>query len=275
MASYACNLSCKGCSNYSDLRLNGVVNWNECKSWLTNWLSVIDINEFSIIGGEPMINPYINDWLVGARELMPTTKIILTTNGLLLGKNFEVVETLNNIGNSLLKITVHIENNKIINDNIKKIFDLYEFEPTVEYGIQRFVNKNNFRIHIKKPTTFIKTFKNNYHNMMPHNNDPSEAFKICSQKTCPLLYKGRIYKCSSIAMLSEILVKFNRQEILEWQEYVNYKGIAFDDDINIIEKFVKMFGKPESICKMCPTENDTSSHIDHLKNVKRKNEKSP
>lgn len=273
MASYACNLSCSGCSNYSDLKHSGVVPWNECRSWLSDWLKVINIEEFSIIGGEPLINPNINQWIVGARELMPDSKILLTTNGLLLDKKFEIVDLLNSIGNSLLKITVHVENNQVIENSIEKIFNKYDFEEIDEYGIKRYKNKNNFRIHIKRPTTFIKTFKNNYTNMMPYSNDPKKSFEVCSQKTCPLLYKGKIYKCSSIAILKDILQRFNRDKIEEWQEFINYKGISPDANIKDIESFIKSYGKPEKICKMCPSKEDTDSQIDHLKNVKKKNEK--
>lgn len=273
MASYACNLACAGCSNYSDLSLKGYVKWNECKSWLEQWLERINIVDFGIIGGEPLANPEIDQWIVGSRSLMPDAQLRFTTNGLLLHKKLEIAELLHQAGNSVLKISVHLENNKIIENTIEEIFSRYNFEEVEEFGIRRYKTSNNFRFQINRPKTFIKSYKNFGKEMLPYNSNPKESFDACMQQNCPLLYKGKIYKCSSSGMLGDILEKFNIENIPEWKDFYNYQGISVDDSDKKIIDFVSKFGKPESVCRMCPTKEDHERLIDHVKNVRRQNGK--
>lgn len=273
MASYACNLSCTGCTNYSDLHLKGNISWETCKFWLEQWLEKVNIEGFGIIGGEPLANPEINQWIIGLRSLMPNAQLRFTTNGLLLHKKFEIVDLLHNVGNSVLKISVHLENHYAIENVIERIFSRYKFEEIEEFGIRRYRTSNNFKFQINRPSTFLKTYRNNYTEMLPHKSNPDDSFEICVQKTCPLLYKGNIYKCSTSGMLFDILKKFKREKIDDWQPYIKYNGISpLDSDITI-SNFISNFGKAENICAMCPTKDDHSSHLDHYKTVRRKNDK--
>jgi len=240
----------------------GYIKWEDTKRQLENWLKVIELDDFGIIGGEPLLNPEIREWIVGVRSLMPDAQLRFTTNGLLLSKKFDIVDLLHEIGNCVFKITVHVDN-KDLEDTINKIYKQYDFEPVNEHGINRFKTTNNFRFQVNRPKTFVKTYRNDYANMLPHDSNPIKSFDICVQQRCPLLYKGKIYKCSSIAMLNDTLTRFNKQDMGQWKEFVSYQGIAHDDDTANIQKFVDNFGKPESICKMCPTANDNESMIDH------------
>ena len=83
MITQTCQLSCLGCTNYSDLRHSGYIKWKDGKRDLEQWLERIDIPDFGIMGGEPLINPEVIQWLIGVRELMPDSQIRFTTNGLL------------------------------------------------------------------------------------------------------------------------------------------------------------------------------------------------
>ena len=116
MVTQACNLSCLGCTNYSDLPHKGYVKWSDAKQNLKEWLTRIEIDDFGILGGEPLMNPEIEKWIIGLRELMPNAQIRFTTNGLLLDKKFHIVKLLHDTGNCVLKITNHFyQNDKIEN----------------------------------------------------------------------------------------------------------------------------------------------------------------
>ena len=81
MIAYACNLSCVGCTNYSDYNMKGTVKWHQGKQWIEQWLERIDIEDIGFMGGEPLINPQVLTWLNGVRELLPNTRIRFPTNG--------------------------------------------------------------------------------------------------------------------------------------------------------------------------------------------------
>ena len=94
MLTSACNLSCHGCTTFSDLKHQGYVSWVDGKSWLEKWRTRLNIQAVGVIGGEPLMNPEIRDWIQGIRDLLPNAQIRFVTNGLLLKKHFDIVDLL-------------------------------------------------------------------------------------------------------------------------------------------------------------------------------------
>lgn len=265
MATQACNLSCTGCTNYSDLPHKGYVSWSELESQLSAWLPIVDIPDFGIMGGEPLLNPEIADILRGVRKLMPDAQIRFTTNGKNLYRHKYIIDLLHELGNVVFKITVH-QPDAHIDSMIRYIFKKYQWTPIHEYGIDRWSTSNNFRFQINCPDVFIKTYRNSYVNMLPYESDPVQSFDLCIQKTCPLLYQGRIYKCSTQALLSDTLHKVGKPNYAQWEPYL-HTGISPESEIAEIEKFINNFGKPHSMCKMCPTVDDQEALVPHQLNV--------
>lgn len=269
MITYACNLSCEGCTNYSDYNVTGNVQWAQAREWISAWLKRVDIPDFGLIGGEPLLNKEISQWLIGCRELMPASQIRITTNGTVLKHRKDILDTIFDIGNCVFKITVHEPDQFYTQEILNLVFNYADWEPVTEYGINRWKAGNNVRFQLNFPKTFYKTFKGNYSNMMPHNSDPKKAFEICCQKNCPLLYNGRLYKCSSIALLEKTLTDW-QQDHSKWSPYLSYNGISHDCSDLELEQFINSFGKAESICSMCPSKLDVSSQLDHTSTVMTK-----
>lgn len=235
---------------------------------LVPWLDRVSFNDFGIMGGEPLINPDIRNWITGTRELMPDTKIRFPTNGLLLEKNFDVVDLLHEIGNSILKITVHVDD-LALESLINRIFDCYNWQPVVEFGIHRWRTTNNFVFQINRPDNFFMTFQGTYETAKPYDSDPVEAFEVCHQKFCPLLHNQRIYKCSTSGLMHGILEKYNRPNHELWLPYIDDQlngSIGLDSSNEEILRFIENIGKPHSTCRQCPTEQ-TRITIGHKKNV--------
>lgn len=265
MVTQACNLSCHGCTNYSDLVHSGYLTWEEGRQQIVPWLERVDIPDFGILGGEPLMNPDIRNWIKGLRELMPNSQLRFTTNGLLLEKNFDIVDLLHEVGNVVFKIAVHQKNEQLENV-IEQVYKKFNWEPVVEFGVSRFKTSNNLRFHVRRPDIFYKTYQGSYSNMQPHNSDPADAFAICCQQTCPLLYNGKLYKCSTSGLLDDVLKRVGYPNAEQWNKYL-YEGIAPTATNDDIDKFLLNFGKPHSMCSMCPTKKDTQSTIIHLDNV--------
>jgi organic radical activating enzyme len=248
MITQVCNLSCDGCTNYSDLDHKGYVKWDDGKQQLESWLERLDIPDFGIMGGEPLINPQWRRWLYGVRELMPASQIRFTTNGLLLRKYPDIINEMIEVGNVVFKITAHTAD---ADDFIQQALSTHQFKQVNEYGIQRWQGPNDMRFQVNRPTVFLKTFVGDYHNMMPHNNDPKKAFENCCQQTCPLLYNGKIYKCSTAGLLKDTLAKVNQTDTA-WLPYID-PGIDSNCSDQEIDEFINNFGKPHSRCGQCPT----------------------
>lgn len=267
MATQACNLSCLGCTNYSNLPFKGYVSWSQAKSWLEPWLERIDIAEFGIIGGEPLLNPEIKSWLYGCRELLPTQQLRFTTNGLLIKSTDELLKICDDIGNIVFKITVHVDDHKL-EEKIKEIFESRPWKLVTEHGIQRWALPNGVRFQVNRPQQFVMTYRGPLSGMMPHHSNPSKAFDLCIQKTCPLLWNGKIYKCSTAGLIKDALDKANATTKQHWKNFID-PGITPESRIEDIEKFIDNFGKPNSICAQCP--QDSKFLIPHATSVFLKN----
>jgi sulfatase maturation enzyme AslB (radical SAM superfamily) len=268
MITQVCNLSCLGCTNYSDLKHTGYVGWEQGSEWITRWLTRIDIADFGIMGGEPLINPECRDWLIGVRQLLPHSQIRFTTNALLLEQHWDLIDLMHDLGNVIFKITVHVSNDKI-QHIINRIFDRYNWQPINEFGIDRWITGDRFRFHVKTPKTFIKTYRGTYHDMRPYNSNPVDAFANCCQQTCPLLHQGRIFKCSTSGLLHDTVARMAPSMLAHWQQYFD-PGISPESDQIHIDNFLQNFGKFHQRCGQCPTTADNTSRIDHLRFVKSK-----
>lgn len=265
MVTQACNLSCEGCSNYSDLPHKGFVPWLKGKKDISKWLERVDIPDFGIMGGEPLMHPHIEDWILGVRELLPNSQIRFTTNGAMLEKKFHVVKLLEQIGNCVLKITVHQQDQELENV-IDRVQKMYDWIPINEFGVDRYTTSNKFRFHVRRPDVFWKPYQNDYVNMMPHQSIPHQAFEICYQQTCPLLYQGKIYKCSNNGLLRSTLEKVGKPNWESWQPYLN-DGISPDCSDEDLQSFLNNFGKPHKVCGMCPSKFHTQSQLNHYEHV--------
>lgn len=265
MLIYPCNLKCDGCSTFSDLTVQGYVTSEQGLQWLEPWTRRLDIQAWGAMGGEPLMNPDIYHWITGVRELLPDAQIRFVTNGLLLEKHWKLVKLLSEIGNCILKITVHLDDDRITRV-IDKIKNTWNWEPVYEYGIHRWTMPNKFKFQINYPKKFTRTFRNDYKNMMPYNSNPVEAFDNCHQQTCAMLLRDQIYKCSNTALIPEMLEKFNRPNWDMWQPYIN-QGLSIDSTDVTLSNFINNFGKPHGVCRQCPTKNDVESIVDHLSTV--------
>jgi hypothetical protein len=266
MITQVCNLSCQGCSNYSDIKHSGYESWQQGKNALTNWLSRIDIGEFGIMGGEPMINPEWRDWVAGVRKLLPGQRIRFTTNGLLLARAPDILDFFNSVGDVTFKITVHTHDQQL-ESQIQALFAAHDWTPVTEYGISRWQGNHGVKLQINRPDRFLLPFQNNYENMAPWHSKPEEAFAVCCQQSCPLLYQGRIYKCSTSALLKPTLDRFGRPNSAQWEPYMN-NGIAVDSHDQEIQEFIDNFGQVHNMCAQCPGSKQHS--VNHTITVKRK-----
>ena len=81
-----CNLNCKGCSHFSNLVPSPVFpdkkQFKQDLNQLAGYFS--QIHNFYLLGGEPLLNPEIAEYITSVRSVFPYTQIIIVTNGLLL-----------------------------------------------------------------------------------------------------------------------------------------------------------------------------------------------
>ncbi len=109
MITECCTLKCKLCLAYVPYYDKpGILSVEEAQSVLENYFQIVDtVDKFSVTGGEPLINPYINRiiQLIVSYEKQINKEIILITNG-----TIELSESLLEILSQSKKIKVIVNN---------------------------------------------------------------------------------------------------------------------------------------------------------------------
>ena len=239
----------------------GYVRWNELESVLSRWSSRIDIKVFGIIGGEPFLNPELDLWIKNLRYQYPSMEVMVVTNAQLFLQNLWFLDVMREVGNIHLKFSVHQPNANYLKNAVDTVLKRFKWEAAdsnnEQSEIKSYSAENNIHFQIAAHSSFLKTYQGVYGSMKPYNNNPIESFKICVQKECPLLYQGKLYKCSSLALLKQVLGDHKQLDDADWHPYLDEK-IGLDvncSDIDL-ERWVNNYAKPHSVCRMCPTEKD-------------------
>ena len=168
-----CNLNCKFCSHYSPLVDEPVfTDIDKLEKDLRRLkLYIEDIGVIRILGGEPLLNPELPDFIERTRRIYPGSVITVVTNGMLLDRiTPELIKTMDrNLAFFHISYYPPLEA-KI--DEIKKFL----VDKKIPYTIS------------PKITEFNKTQR-----LCPSDN--TDFFYDCMMATCNCLYDGMIAQC--------------------------------------------------------------------------------
>lgn len=265
MVTYACTLSCVGCTNYSDYNMRGgYVKWATAKPWLDTLFSRMRVDCFGLIGGEPFLNPEFETWVREFKTNYPFVTLMISTNGQLFDKNTWILDCMEQYGMIYLKLSDHIPGAEYFQNAVNIVLQRFAWQK-VDH--KYFYQDKILDFEISSTPNFLKTYRGSVNSMKPYHSDPIKAFEICSQKICPLLENGKLYKCSSVGVLHRVLQDHNSLDDSDWQKYLN-TGLPLECTDEELVAWANNFGKPNmSICSMCPTSNDQPwiKHFDHVK----------
>ena len=96
-----CNLNCNRCYHFSSLTAKSeFYALNQFKEDLLKLSNLgIVVKEFRFLGGEPLLNPYLTEYIYFTIESFPYSKIKIITNGSLIPKyNSDALKTMANLG---------------------------------------------------------------------------------------------------------------------------------------------------------------------------------
>lgn len=83
-----CNLNCRGCCDFSNLakekKFYELPEFTKDMTRLTELFS--GINKIRLMGGEPLLNPRLTEYIQTSRALFPASDIRIVSNGLLIPK---------------------------------------------------------------------------------------------------------------------------------------------------------------------------------------------
>jgi organic radical activating enzyme len=166
-----CNLNCKGCSHFSNIADKYFITAEELKQSLTIAAKKFRILSFAFVGGEPLLHPNLAELLSIARDILPGTRLVITTNGLLINSMPQ------NLWDSIIKNNVYIDVSKYpINSS--------SFSALLDEIAQR-----NVLGHV-----YVKNYFRKYLNLKG-NSSRHLTYEQCYAKHCVLIKGNFLYKC--------------------------------------------------------------------------------
>lgn len=218
-----CNLNCKGCTHYCNISEEGFADLDSYIRDLERLKELFrGIEKIRLMGGEPLLNRELPDFIKVTRRVFPEADIRIVTNGLLIpGMGTELAEAMQST-NSSFDITLYPPTATIL-DSVTKIL--------LEYGIKSTISKSII-------TNFIK-----FKTLRPVNN-PEKSAKGCRARKCYFLRDGCLAKCSE-PILAE---KLNKRFFTDF--YSNDIYNIYDDEIDGW-KLKKQLAAPIDFCRYC------------------------
>ena len=249
ITNWNCNLSCYGCDSYSHLIKQPKHNnylLDDIKNWAIKLVPLsknkdINCNKVKILGGEPFLYKKLNDILITTRQHYKEWNVVLGTNGLLLKKNKNILQTCADL-NIELYITKHFKDKNYLTKLKENIY--FASEYTNKIKIVDATRDNYWRRYNKQINNKIYPW---------NNKNIRKTWEACLARRCHQVYKSYLYKCSIIAGLENVLSETNQTNEKEWQKYLKYSPIHYTCSE---EEIIKFFSKEEEyICSICNIRN--------------------
>lgn len=270
-----CNLTCSNCNRFNDYDFKGYQKWSDYAHLHEQWASRIRLQRIAILGGEPLLNPTLLDWVDGINRLWDRPVQVLT-NGTRLNAFPNLYERLlawkSRFHPNWIGVSLHNANDrercfeeihKFLKGNVKyycaeDISDETERNRKT-YGAQHaFIDSNGMRVCVWEYNSFYTAAiqRNSLGQFVVNNSDPIEAHQNCGfvQFKSYHFIRGQIYKCGPAALFPE----FDRQHPLqisdEDRKIINsYQPLTVEIYDREGKEFMKKFNEPIPQCKFCPT----------------------
>jgi len=220
-----CNLKCKCCDHYSPIADEWFVSLEEVEDTFSKLGPVISgrIDQLHLLGGEPLLHPRLHEIIPIVRKYLPTDKITVLTNGILLKK----------ISQELI-------------DAIKEyniVLSLTEYPLKMDYReLEVFLDESGMKHEIFRAG---KSFGQMYCSENKEGNWLKNYLHCQYWWTVVHIYRGRVYPCAHSAYLDFLNKRFGTKF-----EHVKGSYIEIKDVHSIWDLRWKRIC-PNKICKDC------------------------
>ena len=264
-----CNLNCHNCNRYNKYDFRGWQRWADYEEIYANWAKKIKIEHIVILGGEPLLNPTICDWINGLNKLWGRQCQIIT-NGTHLNKTPGLYDLIKN-RKAWIQVSIHNINDfdrhfqnirKFLQEPIEFFHDKTQLDRhghSVTHGSDYlFKDANGARVAASVQNSFynISVYPNENNQLTLHNNDPELAHKDCGFVKFKNYHfiRGKLYKCGPVALLPEFDLQHPLAIPDQDRELLNsYQPLVVDEFDQRGEYFLNNINNVIPQCKFCPT----------------------
>ncbi len=181
-----CNMNCRSCTHFSPLSEKRFYDFEMFHKDIQRLRQLVSrIDTIRIMGGEPLLNPRLADYIMLTRNVYPYSEIQVVTNGLLLKTmKEELIDTLLQD-----RIQIHISFYPAIADGIEDIICFLE-DHKFSYTVDNMITK------------FAKVLSKD------KIGNPFSPFKPVGC-TCPNLFEGYMSVCPRVMFISDLNATFD------------------------------------------------------------------
>ncbi len=225
-----CNLNCKYCGHFSSVAQKEFYNLDKFRQDIAQMSYILNkkLPCIQLLGGEPLLNPDINEYIKASRQHFPNTNIDILTNAILLDDMDEKFwKTLNENNVRLLPSIYPIKINwksilkKAEKYNVEIYGNILKGEKLTLDNIESFKVKTFFKLELNE-----------------NGGGTIEEIIKCKPRFAPLsMYNGKLYPCYATAYIRHLNKKFNTKFIVSEGDYLDLYKIKSEKDV---KKFVQI-----------------------------------
>ena len=278
-------MTCSQCNRFNDHDFSGWQRWSDYEAQYTEWSKKIRLQRVTLLGGEPLLNPSICDWITGLNRLWHK-RVNVLTNGTRLNQVpglYDAIASYQpvNDGKNWIGISVHNANDlELYFDEVKKFLpgtvDFFDGKtnPTQTWNANyAFRDSNGIQINLYLQNKFNKSAiqRNQLGTFLLHQNDPEAAHSVCgfAKHQCYHFIRAKLYKCGPVALFPE----FDQQHHLtisdEDRELLNsYRPLTIDEFDQHGQQFIDDIDEVIPQCKFCPDKIENNIVIQSLNKAK-------
>lgn len=219
-----CNMNCKSCFHFSNLAKKA--EFGDFEQYVRDLIRLSrlfsNIKHLHLMGGEPLLNPELPQFIHVTREIFPNTTIHILTNGILISKMSKALLEAIQVCDVRVRVSI--------------------YQPMIKKreGIIAFLKENQIKHWVSDPYLHFAKYLN-----PTGDSNPKKVVAGCPASRCTFLSKGRIARCA---------LPFN---IKYFNDHFDKKVDMTSDQIDIHDKQIDGFWvkqqllKPMSACRFC------------------------
>ena len=266
-----CNLTCHDCNRYNNYDFRGWQRWSDYKEIYTKWAKKVKIGHMVILGGEPLLNPTICEWVDGLSDLWEDSCQIIT-NGTQLNKTPGLYDLVKR-HKAWIQVSIHN-----VNDIDRHFHNIRQFlQEPIEFFQDKtqlnnqghsvtngsdylFKDVNRAKIAASVQDSFynISIYPDKNNQLTLHNNNPELAHQDCGfvkYKNYHFI-RGKLYKCGPVALLPEFDLQYPLAISDADRQLLNsYRPLGVDEFEQRGVDFLNNIDKVIPQCKFCPTKS--------------------
>ena len=268
-----CNIACTNCNRYNNYNFKGHQLWKDYESIYQAWAEKIRLQKITILGGEPLMNPSVCEWIYGLNRIWKK-RVQVLTNGTRLNHVaglYDAIASYRHDGGNWIGVSVHNtseldryfeEIHKFLQGPVKTWAGkttLTDNGGSATWGADyAFEDSNGVHVHVWIYDSFynVNIHRNDQRQLTLHNNDPQEAHAVCGMVKYKNYHfiRGKLYKCGPVALMPE----FDQQHTLtisdEDRNILNsYQPLTVDNFAQHGKDFLDNIDNVIPQCKFCPT----------------------